>query len=53
MPNGTKKDGIKKAWEYYKSDRNRYPFHCWINWDAVATGTESKGNILYNDEKNS
>lgn len=51
MPNGTKKDGIKKAWEYYKSDRNRYPFHCWINWDAVATGEESKGNILYNDEK--
>ena len=51
MPNGTKKDGIKKAWECYKSDRNRYPFHCWINWDAVATGEESKGNILYNDEK--
>jgi hypothetical protein len=51
MPNGTKKDGIKKAGEYYKSDTRRYPFHCWINWDAVATSPESKGNILYNDEK--
>lgn len=51
MPNGTKKEGIKKAGEYYKSDTRRYPFHCWINWDAVATSPESKGNILYNDEK--
>ena len=51
MPNGTKKDGIKKAGEYYKSDTRRYPFHCWINWDVVATSPESKGNILYNDEK--
>lgn len=51
MPNGTKKDGIKKAGEYYKSDTRRYPFHCWINWDAVSTSPESKGNILYNDEK--
>lgn len=48
MPNGTKKDGVKKAGEYYISDRNRYPYQCWVNWDAVASGT---GNILYEDEK--
>lgn len=40
----------QKAGEYYKSDTRRYPFHCWINWDAVSTSPESKGNILYNDE---
>ena len=51
MPNGTKKDGIKKAGEYYNADRRRYPFQCWINWDAVAVSIDSKGNILYNDEK--
>jgi len=51
MPNGTKKEGIRKAGEYYNIDRRRYPFHCWINWDAVSVGIESKGNILYNDEK--
>ena len=51
MPNGTKKTGIKKAGEYYNADRSRYPFQCWINWDAVAISTDSKGNILYSDEK--
>lgn len=51
MPNGTKKDGVKKAGEYYKSDTRRYPFHCWINWDAVSTSPESKGNILYNNDE--
>lgn len=51
MPNGTKKEGLKAAGDFYNSDRSRYPFHCWINWDAVAFGPGSKGNILYCDEK--
>lgn len=51
MPGGTKKEGIKKAGELYTSNRNRYPYQCWINWKAVSTGLESKGNILYTDEK--
>ena len=51
MPNGTKKGGIKKAGELYNSDWNRYPYRCWINWEAISDGAEGKGNILYNDEK--
>ena len=51
MPNGTKKEGVRKAGDIYNSDRRRYPFQCWINWDAVSSGPESKGNILYDDEK--
>lgn len=51
MPGGTKKENIKKAGEIYNSDRLRYPFQCWINWEAVSASPESKGNILYTDEK--
>lgn len=51
MPGGTKKENLKTAGEYYNSDRNRYPFHCWINWDAIAFGESARGNILYCDEK--
>lgn len=51
MPGGTKKDGIKKAGEYFNADRRRYPFQTWINWDAISHSTANHGNILYDDEK--
>ncbi len=51
MPGGTRKENLKRAGEIYNSDRLRYPFQCWINWDAVSASPESKGNILYTDEK--
>ncbi|MBQ3968848.1 MAG: hypothetical protein II685_00010, partial [Clostridia bacterium] len=51
MPEGTKKEGLKKAGNYYNSDRNRYPFQCWVNWEAIAFGDNARGNILYCDEK--
>lgn len=51
MPNGLKKDKLKAVGEFYNSDRNRYPYQCWLNWDAVSTGRDNKGNILYCDEK--
>ena len=46
MPNGMKADGIKQAGYEYNKNRNKYPFHCYINW----RGGEN-GNILYCDEK--
>ncbi|MCF0229881.1 MAG: hypothetical protein HUJ76_09360 [Parasporobacterium sp.] len=46
MPGGTKLEGIKAEGEYFNSDRNRYPYQCYINWPA-----ENRGNILHNDEK--
>ena len=46
MPNGQKIEGIKAAGAEYNSNRNRYPYQCYINW---AGGDH--GNILYNDEK--
>ena len=46
MPNGTKPEGIKAAGNEYNNNRNKYPFHCYINW----RGGEH-GNILYCDEK--
>lgn len=51
MQCGSKIEGIKAAGFLYNSDRGRYPFGCWINWDAIAIGPCNKGNILYNDEK--
>ena len=51
MPSGTKIEGIKAAGALYNSDRDRYPYKCWLNWDAVSSGTVNRGNILYNDEK--
>ena len=51
MPGGTKKDGIKKAGEYFNADRRRYPFQTWINWDAISHSAANHGNILYDDEK--
>lgn len=51
MPGGTKKENLKAIGEYYNSDRNRYPYQCWINWEAIAFGTTAKGNILFCDEK--
>jgi len=51
MPNGTKLNGIKEAGIIYNADRNRYPYQCWLNWDAIAVGDANKGNILYSDEK--
>ena len=46
MPNGQKLEGIKAAGAEYNSNRNRYPFQCYINWEGGENG-----NILYNDEK--
>ncbi|MBQ1371471.1 MAG: NYN domain-containing protein [Oscillospiraceae bacterium] len=46
MPGGTKVEGIKAAGFEYNKNRNKYPFHCYINW----RGGEN-GNILYCDEK--
>lgn len=51
MPNGTKPNGIREAGMRYNTDRNRYPYQCWLNWDAISMSEESKGNILYSDEK--
>lgn len=47
MPNGTKPNGIREAGMRYNTDRNRYPYQCWLNWDAISMSEESKGNILY------
>lgn len=46
MPNGQKIEGIKAAGAEYNSNRNRYPFQCYINWEGG-----DNGNILHNDEK--
>ena len=46
MPNGQKLEGIKAAGAEYNSNRNRYPYQCYINWEGGENG-----NILYNDEK--
>lgn len=46
MPNGQKPEGIKAAGAEYNSNRNRYPYQCYINWEG-----SDNGNILYNDEK--
>ena len=51
MPNGLKPEGVSAAGFLYNSDRNRYPYQCWVNWDAVSVSLNSKGNILYADEK--
>lgn len=51
MPGGTKKEKLKAIGDFYNSDRNRYPFQCWLNWDAISTPGSNHGNILYSDEK--
>lgn len=51
MPNGTKLTGIKEAGVNYNADRKRYPYQCWLNWDAISVGTSNQGNILFTDEK--
>ena len=51
MPNGTKASGIKEAGLTYNADRKRYPYQCWLNWDAISVGTSNQGNILFTDEK--
>ncbi len=51
MPNGLKPEGVAYAGAQYNSDRNRYPYQCWINWDAVSILQKAQGNILYADEK--
>ena len=51
MPNGMKEAGLREAWYIYNSDRSRYPYQCWLNWNAVSVGDANKGNLLYTDEK--
>ncbi|MCD8147285.1 MAG: hypothetical protein LUD84_08445 [Clostridiales bacterium] len=46
MPNGFKKEGIRAAGEYYNTNRNRYPYQCYMNWDQ-----DGCGNILNSDYK--
>ncbi|MCD8353920.1 MAG: hypothetical protein LUC47_06375 [Clostridiales bacterium] len=46
MPNGFKKEGIKAAGDYYNTNRNRYPYQCYMNWDR-----DGCGNILNSDYK--
>lgn len=46
MPGGTKYEGLKAAARDYNSDRNRFPYQCYLNW----SGTK-QGNILHSDEK--
>ena len=46
MPNGFTKEGIKIAGDFYNSNRNRYPYQCYMNW-----GMDGVGNILFCDEK--
>lgn len=46
MPKGTKVEGIKAEGNYYNSDRNRYPYQCYINFEVNC-----EGNLLYCDEK--
>ncbi len=46
MPNGLKLEGVKAAGEYYNTDRNRYPYQCYINWDR-----DGCGNLLSSDYK--
>lgn len=46
MNNGYKPDGVKAAENYYNTDRNRYPYQCWINWHLDA-----HGNIFNSDYK--
>ncbi len=49
MPKGTKEAGTKEAYEYYRANYQRYPFHIYINWHFHEN--EDTGNILYNDAK--
>ncbi len=46
MPNGMKPDGVKAAADYYNSDRNRYPYQCWMEWSRSGVG-----NIFFSDYK--
>lgn len=46
MPNGTKPDGLKAAWSEYNSNRNKYPYQCYMNWPGWEDG-----NLFYCDEK--
>lgn len=51
MPSGMKVNGVKGAINFFRMDWNRYPYQCYLNWDAIATGPEGHGNVLLNDEK--
>ncbi|MCC8028695.1 MAG: hypothetical protein LIO75_02660 [Lachnospiraceae bacterium] len=46
LPNGFKAEGVAAAGEYYHSNRNRYPYQCFINWTR-----DDCGNILSSDYK--
>lgn len=46
MPSGTVEKNTKTAAEAYYSQMNKYPYHCYINWNSPEAG-----NILYNDKK--
>jgi hypothetical protein len=46
MPNGLSEAGIRAAADEYYANKNRYPYHVYINWCY-----RESGNILYNDEK--
>lgn len=46
MPDGAKETGIRAARSKYQSEKNSYPYHCYINWKHG-----DNGNILHNDAK--
>ncbi len=46
MDGGTRPEGVKSAADFYNSDRNRYPFQCWMNWSR-----DGLGNIFHSDYK--
>lgn len=46
MPNGLTEAGLRSAANEYYTNRNRYPYHVYINWCY-----RDAGNILYNDKK--
>ncbi len=46
MPNGTKPEGVKAAADFYNSDRNRYPYQRWMNWNR-----DTSGNLFRSDYK--
>ena len=51
MPGGLDRKAVKAQGQNYLINPERFPYHCWVNWDAVSIGTESRGNILWCDEK--
>ncbi len=46
MPNGFRPEGVKAAGSFYNTNRSRYPYQCYMNWDS-----EGHGSMFYSDRK--